>query len=88
VIAALKSKGVRVPEDISVVGFDNYTVSNICIPPITTVEVDLNKMAEISVGLMSKKLADPSYSEGRRIISGRLITKSSVLDIGIHRSFL
>lgn len=85
VIAALKSKGVRVPEDISVVGYDNYTVSNICIPPITTVEVDLNKMAEISVGLMSKKLADSSYSEGRRIISGRLITKSSVLDIGIHR---
>ena len=81
VISALKSKGVRVPEDISVVGYDNYTVSSICIPTITTVEVDLSKMAEVSVGIMAKKLADPEYSEGRRIISGRLIEKESVLDI-------
>ncbi|WP_028519322.1 LacI family DNA-binding transcriptional regulator [Ruminococcus flavefaciens] len=81
VISALKSKGVRVPEDISVVGYDNYTVSSICIPTITTVEVDLTKMAEVSVGIMAKKLADPGYSEGRRIISGRLIEKESVLDI-------
>ena len=81
VISALKSKGVRVPEDISVVGYDNYTVSNICIPAITTVEVDLVKMASESVELMVKKLENPGYSEGRRIISGRLIEKDSVLDI-------
>ncbi len=81
VISALKSKGVRVPEDISVVGYDNYTVSSICIPTITTVEVDINKMAEVSVDIMAKKLLDPSYTEGRRIISGRLIVKNSVLDI-------
>ncbi len=81
VIAALKSKGVRVPEDISVVGYDNYTVSNICIPAITTVEVDLMKMASESVDLMLKKLENPEYKEGRRIISGRLIEKNSVLDI-------
>ena len=81
VISALKSKGVRVPEDISVVGYDNYTVSSICIPTITTVEVDINKMAEVSVDVMSKKLIDPSYNEGRRIISGKLIVKNSVLDI-------
>lgn len=81
VISALKTKGVRVPDDISVVGYDNYTVSSICIPTITTVEVDLAKMAEVSVGIMAKKLADPTYREGRRIISGRLIEKESVLDI-------
>lgn len=86
VISALKSKGVRVPEDISVVGYDNYTVSNICIPPITTIEVDLEKMAEISVELMCKKLDDPTYTEGRRIITGRLIEKRSVLDINTHRT--
>ena len=81
VISALKSKGVRVPEDISVVGYDNYTVSSICIPTITTVEVDLEKMASEAVKIMAKKLSDPTYSAGRRIISGRLIVKNSVLDI-------
>lgn len=81
VISALKTKGVRVPDDISVVGYDNYTVSSICIPTITTVEVDLAKMAEVSVEIMARKLSDPTYSEGTRIISGRLIEKDSVLDI-------
>lgn len=84
IIAALKSKGVRVPEDISVVGYDNYTVSNICIPAITTVEVDLMKMASESVELMLKKLDNPEYTEGRRIISGKLIEKDSVLDLRSH----
>ena len=81
VISALKSKGVRVPEDISVVGYDNYTVSSICIPTITTVEVDLDKMASASVEIIVHKLEDPTYREGRRIISGKLIEKNSVLDI-------
>ncbi len=81
VISALRTKGIRVPEDISVVGYDNYTVSSICIPTITTVEVDLDKMAEVSVDIMAKKLVDPAYHEGRRIISGKLIVKNSVLDI-------
>lgn len=81
VISALKSKGVRVPEDISVVGYDNHTVSSICIPTITTVEVDLDKMASASVEIMERKLEDPTYREGRRIISGKLIIKNSVLDI-------
>lgn len=81
VISALKSKNVRVPEDISVVGYDNYTVSNICIPTITTVEVDLNKMASTAVEVMVKKLSDPTYREGRRIINGNLIEKNSVLNI-------
>lgn len=81
VISSLKSKGIRVPDDISVVGYDNYTVSNICIPSITTVEVDIGKMAEASVDIMVKKIADPGYTVGRTIISGKLIVKNSVLDI-------
>lgn len=81
VISALRTKGVRVPEDISVAGYDNYTVSNVCIPAITTIEVDIEKMADTSVEVMMKKLADPSYMEGRTIISGKLIIKNSVLDI-------
>ena len=82
------SSGTRIPFERSaditrkaVVGYDNYTVSSICIPTITTVEVDLEKMAEVSVDIMAKKLIDPDYHEGRRIISGKLIVKNSVLDI-------
>ena len=81
VISALRSKGIRVPEDISVVGYDNYTMSSICIPPITTMEVDLVKMADVSVELMAKKLNSPSYHEGRKVIPCKLVIKESALNI-------
>lgn len=81
VISALKSKGCRVPEDISIVGYDNYTVSNICIPKITTVEVDLKKMAFAAAEIIVKKISDHSYREGRKVICGKLIVKDSVLNI-------
>ncbi|MBR4627147.1 MAG: LacI family DNA-binding transcriptional regulator [Ruminococcus sp.] len=81
VIGSLRSKGLRVPEDISVVGFDNYVSSGISVPAITTIAVDLSEMADASVGLMMKKLADPSYKGGRIVINCQLIEKDSVLDI-------
>ena len=82
-IGELQRKGIRIPEDISVTGYDNYTVSSICIPTITTVEVDLEKMSSEAVRIMAKKLSDPSYRAGRRVITGRLIVKNSVLDINV-----
>ena len=81
VIMALRSKGVRVPEDISVVGYDNYITMGIGIPAVTTMSVDLAKMAEISVDIIVKKLAEPSYTEGKRVIGGKLIIKNSVMAI-------
>ena len=38
-------------------------------------------MAEVSVDIMLKKLADPSYTAGRRVISGKLIIKDSVMNV-------
>ena len=62
--------------------YDNFTVSNICIPTITTIEVDLEKMAAAAVEIIMKKLSQPDYTEGRRVIGGKLIQKNSVLYIG------
>ena len=80
-ISMLKSKGLRVPEDISVVGFDNFTVSDVCYPSITTVEVNIKSMAESAAEIMIKKLENKNYKSGRKIILGKLIVKESVKKI-------
>jgi len=43
-IGALKENGYRIPEDVSVVGFDNIFISSIIDPPLTTIDVPKYKM--------------------------------------------
>jgi len=45
---ALHSHGIRVPEDISVVGFDDLPVSNYVVPPLTSVKQPAYEMGEIA----------------------------------------
>ncbi len=44
--------GLRVPADLSVVGFDNIPESTLCAPPLTTVEQPIRKMGERSIELL------------------------------------
>lgn len=78
VIGDLQRKGFRVPEDISVTGYDNYTVSDMCVPAITTVEVDLLEMAHTAVKLLLSRLDNPQKPAARHVIPGRIIIKDSM----------
>lgn len=77
-IKRLRECGYRVPEDISVAGYDNYLISDICEPAITTIEVNVSDMAKAAVGAILKKIENPSYRFGRKLIVGNLIIKDSV----------
>ncbi|MCQ2416393.1 MAG: LacI family DNA-binding transcriptional regulator [Oscillospiraceae bacterium] len=78
VIGDLQRKGYRVPEDVSVTGYDNYTVSDMCVPAITTVEVDLTEMAHTAVALLLARLDNPQKTAARHVIPGRIIVKQSM----------
>lgn len=78
VIGALQRMGLRVPEDISVTGYDNYTVSDMCMPAITTVEVDMAEMAHTAVSLLLKRIENPQKPPARYVIPGRIIMKQSM----------
>lgn len=77
-IKRLKECGYRVPDDISVVGYDNYLISDICEPAITTIEVNVSDMAKAAVRTISKRIENPSYRFVREMIVGNLIVKDSV----------
>src|SRR5207253_9454251 len=50
-IAALRARGLRVPEDVSVVGFDDIPVSSVFDPPLTTVRHPMRYVGELSAPL-------------------------------------
>ena len=81
-IKYLQSKEYRVPEDISVVGFDNYsTADNTSTPRITTVEVNMKELARAAVNTVIKRYKNPAYRAGRIQIGGKLVFKDSVLPV-------
>lgn len=80
-IKQLNTLGVRVPEDISVVGFDNDIYATITTPPITTIEVNMEEMTETLINNMMKKIQDKDLHFGRIAVKGTIIYRDSVKSI-------
>lgn len=81
VIKSLQENGYSVPDDISVVGFDNYIYPGLCEIGITTYEVDIHEMARCTVNTMLKKIENKNYKSGIFIGRGRLVCKDSVIRV-------
>ena len=77
-INKLSRMGYRVPEDISVVGYDDYIYPGICEVGITTYEVDLAEMARCAVGVLLEKMSGRGQNHGIHIVEGHLVIKDSV----------
>ena len=80
-IKKLRENGYRVPEDISVVGFDNYLYPGLSDIQITTYEVDLKEMAKKAVYNMISKISNENYKPGIHIVEGHMVLKESVAQI-------
>ncbi|WP_416147210.1 substrate-binding domain-containing protein [Salipaludibacillus sp. HK11] len=78
VITKLQSQGHRVPEDFSVVGFDNDIYSRISSPQLTTVQVDMAEMSKAAVKFVVEKVKNPLKTYGRVLVRGNIIHRDSV----------
>lgn len=77
-VRTLEQAGYKVPEDISVVGYDNYQPPGLCDVRITTYEVDMRELAKRTVKNMIRKISGDHYKQGMYIVNGRIIHKDSV----------
>lgn len=78
-INKLKESGYRVPEDVSVVGYDNFIYPGICEVGITTYEVDLGKMAKCVIDVLLEKLQKgEEHVPSIYTVEGHLVIKNSV----------
>jgi LacI family transcriptional regulator len=59
---ALHSKGIRIPDDISVCGFDNIFVCAIVNPGLTTIDHALEHRASVAVDILLKKIESKAES--------------------------
>ena len=77
-INELEEKGYKVPEDISVTGFDNYLPQQNSPVELTTVYLKPEDSTKIAADLIINKITGQPYIKGRHLVSGSLVIRDSV----------
>ena len=80
-ILLLEEKGYKVPQDISVTGFDNYLPQKETPVELTTVYIKPEDSTKIAAELIISKITGQPYIKGRHLVSGSLVIRNSVNSI-------
>ena len=75
----LASRGLRVPEDVAIVGYDDLGVAEHTQPPLTTLHNPIGQMVTEAVRLLTEAIDDHGQSAPRRVIFvPELVRRASV----------
>lgn len=80
-IRKLEDQGYHIPEDLSIVGFDNYLHPGVCDVEVTTYEVNIKEMAKKAVQALIKRMENDNMKPSMYITEGHMVIKNSVKKI-------
>ena len=76
-IRAIKDAGLKIPEDIALIGFDNIPTASEMSPPITTINQDIPKMGEVAVNMLIELINEKNKEIENIILPAELIIRES-----------
>jgi len=74
---AIKEYGLKIPEDISVMGFDNSYISQYMSPPLTTVNVSLPEIAKCSIELLLDSINNKEIKNRQKTVNVQIVKRNS-----------
>jgi LacI family transcriptional regulator len=77
VLRAFAGAGVRVPEQVAVVGFDDIFPASLCDPPLTTVHQPMRLLGERACTRLLDRIARPGMSPKAELLPAELVLRSS-----------
>jgi LacI family transcriptional regulator len=80
-IRALRERGLCVPKDVSVVGFDDIPEAAYFEPPLTTVQQDFTGLGEQSVEYLVTLINNPDTPSHQRVLHPHLVTRLSTRQV-------
>lgn len=78
---ALKEHGYRVPEDVSVIGYDDVPTSAVSAPPLTTIRVNQSDIGLFAAKALVERISGSYDGNISMQISSQLIVRQSVCDL-------
>ncbi|MDT0231946.1 LacI family DNA-binding transcriptional regulator [Curtobacterium sp. BRB10] len=80
VLHVLAARGVRVPEQVSVIGFDDVDAAAYAIPSLSTVSFDRRAFATAALDLLTRRIADRGAAPETVVVPHRIVERASVGD--------
>ncbi len=84
VMDAVRHRGLRVPDDISVIGFDDIPQASLVRPALTTINQPLEKMGRVATQLLLGMLDDPEKEAERIELPTQLVIRDSCMEPRIN----
>ncbi len=78
IMAGLKENGLSIPDDISIVGFDDISLAQLVSPPLTTIRQDMNLKGRLAVDFMLQLLNGTPLNTTEVILPTKLVERSTV----------
>ena len=80
-ISRLTKAGLSIPEDISVVSYNDISLAKFASPPLTTLSTPVEDLTEAALDLLYKRIANPLAPYRSVFVQGELILRNSVKKI-------
>jgi LacI family transcriptional regulator len=81
-IAELRQRNVRVPEDVSIIGFDDIPIAGFLEPPLTTMRQPIRELGELATSIVIQSIGRSESTETgqshRHLLSATLVVRESV----------
>jgi LacI family transcriptional regulator len=79
-VSAAAKMGIRIPEDLSIIGYDNLPISEMSIPPLTTIAQPLEDMGKVAARMLFSMMQTGQLEESR-IMPHILVERESVKEL-------
>lgn len=76
-MGAFRDAGLRVPEDISIVGFDDIQAAAFLNPPLTTIRQPLQHMGDVAAKTLLRRISEPDSEPEDILVTPELVLRES-----------
>lgn len=76
-ITSFQEAGIKIPSDIAVIGYDNSFAARNCVPPLASIDQNLDQIADKAVEILLQQISTGQKKGGRELIPGTFIPRQS-----------